>query len=744
VTVSAQTPYNLYAGNGVTTVFPYTFKVLSSGDLDVYVSGVLKALGVDYTVSGVGADVGGSVTFLTGAPGGTTTVSIIRTMEVSRSTDYQQQGDFNADTVNPDFDRAILLIQDLHTQIGRTIRTPVDEVGTIPTLPSIANRAGKYLSFDALGQPIGSVGTGNDSALRTDLASTTSGSDGSRLSGYRRPDTGTVAQSVHNVLKRQVWLEDFGGAPGMGNDNTLAMNAATTAVAALGGGVIRLGSPGEWRMNWVCLDDNITLRGFGGRSEFDLNCVRPFNIASAAITIGNGVANVRYCALERVHLSGTNDPGAANFDNETVNAPHCLKLAGCLDFLARDCVFYNGLHTIQIQPSATVPVSSVGFDNCHFRNDLDGAGTRLIWAKRLLDPGYITDVTFLRCHFNSHTEYFAELDGTVMGFSLIFIEGYADVRAHKGVLIKGNAQLRTFALDIDPATAPTVIIEYDGAQADPTRILFGYLTQGGQLIQFNGTVLDSGTLQGAGASTATIRAAAAFADNALTNQTIRILTGTGAGQQRRIVSNVGATDVVTVVTPWDVTPNAASTYDIVQTVLIPAEGDWNLYQPRIHRAFLGPVTYVTPSDNPYATTISWDLSGTTLTLTGANLYTQNIRIVSADAILEFLETDQTTDGQLWYQRVNSSSWRITTRLGNGGAGKDGIVVARTAGSTTIASIDIGNGTDLPAIRLLGTVGFQGSAAIAKPTVTGAKGGNAALASLMTALANYGLVTDTTT
>lgn len=42
------------------------------------------------------------------------------------------------------------------------------------------------------------------------------------------------------------------------------------------------------------------------------------------------------------------------------------------------------------------------------------------------------------------------------------------------------------------------------------------------------------------------------------------------------------------------------------------------------------------------------------------------------------------------------------------------------------------------------VGFHGTASIAKPTVTGAKGGNAALTSLCTALANYGLITDSTT
>lgn len=42
------------------------------------------------------------------------------------------------------------------------------------------------------------------------------------------------------------------------------------------------------------------------------------------------------------------------------------------------------------------------------------------------------------------------------------------------------------------------------------------------------------------------------------------------------------------------------------------------------------------------------------------------------------------------------------------------------------------------------VGFFGSTPIAKPTVVGAKGGNVALGNLMSALANLGLVTDSTT
>lgn len=44
----------------------------------------------------------------------------------------------------------------------------------------------------------------------------------------------------------------------------------------------------------------------------------------------------------------------------------------------------------------------------------------------------------------------------------------------------------------------------------------------------------------------------------------------------------------------------------------------------------------------------------------------------------------------------------------------------------------------------GKVGFYGATAVTKPTVTGSRGGNAALASLLTQLATLGLITDSTT
>ena len=48
------------------------------------------------------------------------------------------------------------------------------------------------------------------------------------------------------------------------------------------------------------------------------------------------------------------------------------------------------------------------------------------------------------------------------------------------------------------------------------------------------------------------------------------------------------------------------------------------------------------------------------------------------------------------------------------------------------------------VSLAGNFAVNGATPPAKPTVTGSRGGNAALASLLTALASYGLIVDGTT
>lgn len=98
----------------------------------------------------------------------------------------------------------------------------------------------------------------------------------------------------------------------------------------------------------------------------------------------------------------------------------------------------------------------------------------------------------------------------------------------------------------------------------------------------------------------------------------------------------------------------------------------------------------------------------------------------------------------------SGAGGITIRSGSTSLGA--MVFARS-GQSTRGGFIYNHSTDVLTARaasadrlqITGTgIGFNGTAAIAKPTVTGAKASNAALASLLTQLASYGLITDSTT
>jgi hypothetical protein len=227
--VSEQTPSNSSTGNGVTTVFPYTFKVSAAADLEVSVDGVVQTLNTHYTVSGVGADAGGNVTFIT-APANLSAVVRRRNMAYVRSTDYQYQGELPNDVLNADQDAPVLMIQQLAEVVGRSLKVPP---GTTPPgdLPSTADLAGKFLAFDVDGAAYGSVGTGGgDSALRADLAAST----GSGLVAHLAAGVGGVARSVQARLRDYLVALDFGVTGDGTTNDTAAINNALAAAYLAG------------------------------------------------------------------------------------------------------------------------------------------------------------------------------------------------------------------------------------------------------------------------------------------------------------------------------------------------------------------------------------------------------------------------------------------------------------------------------------------------------------------------------
>lgn len=186
MTVSNQQTEFDYTGNGVTVTFAYSCQVQKAGDLQVYVNGSLVTSGI--TKNGIGSLSGGSVTFSV-APASGAAVRLERAVVLERTTDYQQNGDFLARVVNPDFDRIWMALQQQNSVMGRAIRYPKSDVNPITELPDAATRANRLLGFNDLGQQILFAPT-SGSAL--DLAIALASIIGSTLVGNGGE---TVAQS---------------------------------------------------------------------------------------------------------------------------------------------------------------------------------------------------------------------------------------------------------------------------------------------------------------------------------------------------------------------------------------------------------------------------------------------------------------------------------------------------------------------------------------------------------------------
>ncbi|MFV9067718.1 phage tail fiber protein [Serratia fonticola] len=188
-----QTPYNIFTANGISTVFPYEFYLLNAFDLTVSINGAELTSG--FTISGIGNVDGGEVTFLT-PPANGSVILLERVVPAHRLTEYQDNGDLLAETVNKDFDRLWMAIQQAFLYLGLALTRPllggpfnakgyrIENIGdpvnpqdavtkkwfaeqntaslartlrvpesSVNQLPSIAVRRNKVLAFDSIGNP---------------------------------------------------------------------------------------------------------------------------------------------------------------------------------------------------------------------------------------------------------------------------------------------------------------------------------------------------------------------------------------------------------------------------------------------------------------------------------------------------------------------------------------------------------------------------------------------------------------
>lgn len=154
---------------GVTqTVFAVPFEFFEDADVNIYVDGVLKVEGTDYTLTG-GEGATGTLTFVTAEPGetqqvtgavGGSTVVLVRRIAIERTSDFQQGMDISRPALNTQLDVLTALVADMNDRWDRAVHLDDSDTGQVNfVLPSSSVRAGNYFAFDANGDPVMTAGT---------------------------------------------------------------------------------------------------------------------------------------------------------------------------------------------------------------------------------------------------------------------------------------------------------------------------------------------------------------------------------------------------------------------------------------------------------------------------------------------------------------------------------------------------------------------------------------------------------
>lgn len=156
MTVSSSTNRVSYAGNGSTTVFPYTYKIFDQDDLTVILRAAngtetVQTITSQYTVSGVGNAGGGNVTMLT-APASGTTLVILREQDLIQELDIVPNDPFPADSLEGALDKLTFMVQQHEETLDRTIKASrTNTISSTEFTISAADRANKIFGFDAAG-----------------------------------------------------------------------------------------------------------------------------------------------------------------------------------------------------------------------------------------------------------------------------------------------------------------------------------------------------------------------------------------------------------------------------------------------------------------------------------------------------------------------------------------------------------------------------------------------------------------
>lgn len=116
------TPRIRYIADGNTTEFPFLFAIFNEDDLDVYLDTALQSSNL-YQVAIDNENHNGKITF-SEAPAKDKVITILRRLDIKRTSDFQEGGAFRAKTINHELDYQTACIQQLEEEITRALTLP--------------------------------------------------------------------------------------------------------------------------------------------------------------------------------------------------------------------------------------------------------------------------------------------------------------------------------------------------------------------------------------------------------------------------------------------------------------------------------------------------------------------------------------------------------------------------------------------------------------------------------------------
>lgn len=277
MTVPIQIPIIQYIASGSTSgPFAFPFKITVEDDLQIFLNGVRQTSG--YIVTGIGSDSGGDVTF--GAiPTAGTVILIKRYIPLERVLfDYQTNGDLLANTVNADFDRIWMALQDVGYYVGNgdpdTARALLlgdgDVVGAgayhalqnrIQDLADAANPQ-DAVNLRTMQQAIAAVvSTGGGDLVMTILANSTDPTLGVSLIGGAGRVVGSIS-ALRSVLKNKnpnTFVTSYYG-DGNGGGGPYSLDPTDITSPDNGGTVIVASDGGRWKLQH---SGSVSARQFG-------------------------------------------------------------------------------------------------------------------------------------------------------------------------------------------------------------------------------------------------------------------------------------------------------------------------------------------------------------------------------------------------------------------------------------------------------------------------------------------------